>query len=45
MVSSPGTRLPECSRRIFMVSPLYPDAAPIQFRERDGAGPEFAPIQ
>jgi Tol biopolymer transport system component len=45
-IASPvGTRMPECSRRIFTISPFDLNAQPIQLGERDGASPEFAPIQ
>jgi Tol biopolymer transport system component len=39
-VSSVGTLLPQCERRLFSIS-LEPNAKPIQLSERDGAGPQF----
>jgi Tol biopolymer transport system component len=44
-ISSVGTVLPECARRLFSVSPLDLHAKPIQLSERDGAAPAFAPIR
>lgn len=45
VVSSVGIPLPECSRRLFAVSPFDPNAKPVQLSDRDGAAPEFAPTQ
>jgi Tol biopolymer transport system component len=45
VVSSVGTLLPECSRRIFSVSPFDQNAKPVRLNERDGAAPEFAPVR
>jgi len=44
VVSSVGIPLPECSRRLFVVSPFDPNARPLQLSDRDGAAPEFAPM-
>ena len=44
-ISSVGTVLPECARRLFSVSLLDLHAKPIQLSERDGAAPAFAPIR
>ncbi|MEP6538611.1 MAG: hypothetical protein ABJF23_24950, partial [Bryobacteraceae bacterium] len=41
-VSSVGTVLPECARRIFAISSTNPKAVPVQLGERDGAAPAFA---
>lgn len=45
VVSSVGTPLPECSRRIFSISPFDQKAKPVRLNERDGAAPEFAPVR
>jgi TolB protein len=45
MVSSVGTILPECARRIFVVSLGGRKPEPRELGEQDGASPEFAPIQ
>ena len=44
MVSSVGTILPECARRIFVVSLSESKSQPKQLNEQDGASPAFAPI-
>jgi Tol biopolymer transport system component len=44
MVSSVGTILPECARRIFAVSLSEQKSEPRQLNEQDGASPAFAPI-
>ena len=43
-VSSVGTVLPVCVRRIFTISMGDPGAKPIQLNQHDGAFPAFAPI-
>ncbi len=43
-VSSAGTVLPECTRRIFSVSLVDPHARPVQLGTSDGISPAFAPI-
>lgn len=43
-VSSVGTILPECSRRIFVVSAVDPKATPVELGDTDGAMPGFAPV-
>jgi Tol biopolymer transport system component len=43
-ISSVGTVLPGCTRRIFKASPLDSKPEPTQVSERDGASPAFAPI-
>jgi Tol biopolymer transport system component len=42
-VSSVGKMLPECTRRLFSISPFDPGSAPVQLSERDGMLPQFAP--
>lgn len=44
-VSSVGTVLPECTRRIFAASPRDSKPIPTQLGESDGALPAFAPIR
>jgi Tol biopolymer transport system component len=44
MVSSVGTILPDCARRIFVVSLSESKSQPKQLNEQDGASPAFAPI-
>ena len=44
-ISSVGTPLPECTRRLFSASPFDLDAKPVQLSERDGAAPVFAPVR
>jgi Tol biopolymer transport system component len=44
MVSSVGTVLPECVRRIFTLSFSEFKSQPKQLNEQDGASPAFAPI-
>lgn len=44
-VSSVGTILPECDRRIFTLSAHDPNARPKQLGEHDGAAPAFAPVR
>jgi TolB protein len=44
MVSSVGTILPECARRIFVASLSERKSHPKQLNEQDGASPAFAPI-
>jgi Tol biopolymer transport system component len=43
VVSSVGTLLPECTRRLFTISPFDPNPKPVQLSERDGMTPEFEP--
>jgi Tol biopolymer transport system component len=43
-VSSVGTLLPACTRRIFTVSPGDAKSKPKQIHDHDGTSPEFAPI-
>jgi Tol biopolymer transport system component len=42
-VSSVGTLLPECTRRLFSISPFDPETKPVQLSERDGMNPQFTP--
>jgi Tol biopolymer transport system component len=42
-ISSVGTPLPECTRRLFSISPFDPRTRPVQLGERDGMTPEFSP--
>ncbi len=42
-VSSVGTRLPLCDRRIFVVSPNEPKPRLVPLNDYDGAAPEFSP--
>jgi Tol biopolymer transport system component len=42
-VSSVGTILPPCTRRIFSLAWNDPNAKPVQISDRDGMFPEFAP--
>jgi Tol biopolymer transport system component len=44
-VSSVGTVLPECARRLFAISTLDSPSKPIQLSEHDAAMPAFAPIR
>jgi len=44
-VSSVGTILPACTRRLFVVSAFDVNARPIQLGDRDAAMPVFAPVQ
>jgi Tol biopolymer transport system component len=44
-VSSVGTLLPECARRLFSVAPLNLNPKQIKLSERDGAAPAFAPTR
>jgi TolB protein len=44
MVSSVGTVLPECARRIFVMSLSDSKSQPKQLNEEDGAYPAFAPV-
>lgn len=41
--SSVGKMLPECTRRLFSISPFDPGSKPVQLSERDGMLPQFAP--
>ena len=43
-VSSVGSILPACLRRIFTISPADSTAEPTQLNHHDGAAPTFAPI-
>lgn len=43
VVSSVGTMLPECTRRLFSISSVDANARPAQLSDRDGATPVFAP--
>lgn len=42
-ISSVGTLLPECTRRLFLISPFDPETKPVQLSERDGMNPQFTP--
>jgi Tol biopolymer transport system component len=42
-VSSVGKLLPECTRRLFSISPFDPGSKPVQLGERDGMLPQFDP--
>ncbi len=43
-VSSVGTILPECTRRLFAASPLDLKSKPTQLSQSDSASPAFAPV-
>jgi Tol biopolymer transport system component len=45
VVSSVGSLLPECARRIFAISPSGLKAKPVLLSEHDGSSPTFAPIR
>ena len=45
VVSSVGTLLPECARRIFTLSMRDSKSQPRQLNDQDGAAPAFAPIR
>lgn len=45
IVSSVGSRLPECSRRLFSISVFDPNAKPAQLSDLDGAAPELSPLR
>ena len=42
-VSSVGTMMPECTRRLFSADPRTTNPAPVQISESDGAFPELTP--
>jgi Tol biopolymer transport system component len=42
-ISSVGTPLPECTRRLFSISPFDPEAKPVLLSEHDGMTPQFVP--
>lgn len=44
-ISSVGTRLPECTRRLFLLSPFDANAKPVQLGDIDGFGPSFATVR
>ncbi len=44
MVSSTGSILPSCARRVFVISLRDPKPEPIRLIDHDGASPAFAPI-